>query len=65
LPHDGHLVAMAQRELTQHYPQPGWFEHDPDEIWAGRLDTAREATQRAGLQAGDITAIGITNQHES
>ena len=61
----GRVVAMAQRELTQHYPQPGWVEHDADEIWAGQLATAREALAKAGLQARDIAAIGITNQRET
>ncbi|MDP2006765.1 MAG: glycerol kinase GlpK [Rubrivivax sp.] len=61
----GQVVAMAQRELTQHYPQPGWVEHDADEIWASQLATAREALAKAGLQARDISAIGITNQRET
>lgn len=62
---DGHIVAMAQKELTQIYPQPGWVEHDPMEIWRSQLATAREALAKAGLQAGDIHAIGITNQRET
>jgi len=61
----GHIVAMAQRELTQIYPQPGWVEHDPMEIWTSQLETAREALAKAGLSAGDIRAIGITNQRET
>ena len=61
----GRIVAMAQRELTQHYPQPGWVEHDADEIWATQLATAHEALQRARLQAADIAAIAITNQRET
>jgi glycerol kinase len=61
----GRIVAMAQRELTQHFPQPGWVEHDPDEIWDSQLATAREALARAGLTARDIGAIGITNQRET
>jgi glycerol kinase len=61
----GRPVASAQQELTQHYPQPGWVEHDPDEIWASQLATAREALARAGLAARDLTAIGITNQRET
>ena len=61
----GHVVAMAQRELTQHYPQPGWVEHDADEIWDSQLATAREALAKAGLPARDIAAIGITNQRET
>ena len=61
----GRSVAMAQREFRQLYPQPGWVEHDPEEIWASQLATAQEAIARAGLQARDITAIGITNQRET
>ena len=61
----GRIVAMAQRELTQHYPQPGWVEHDPMEIWSTQLATAHEAIAKAGLKVGDIRAIGITNQRET
>ena len=61
----GRIRAMAQREFRQHYPRPGWVEHDPKEIWHSQLETAREALQRAGLQAGDIRSIGITNQRET
>ena len=61
----GRIVAMAQRELTQHYPQPGWVEHDPMDIWRDQLATAREALAQAGLSARDIRAIGITNQRET
>jgi glycerol kinase len=61
----GRIVAMAQRELRQIYPQPGWVEHDPLEIWATQLDTAREAIAKAGLKGSDIRAIGITNQRET
>ena len=61
----GRIRAMAQREFRQHYPRPGWVEHDPIEIWSSQLETAREALQRAGLQAGDIRSIGITNQRET
>ena len=62
---DGRIVAMAQRELTQHFPQPGWVEHDANEIWTTQLATAREAIAKAGLSAKDISAIGITNQRET
>ena len=61
----GAIVAMAQRELPQVYPQPGWVEHDALEIWAGQVATAQEAVKRAGIGAGDIAAIGITNQRET
>jgi glycerol kinase len=61
----GKIVAQAQRELPQIYPQPGWVEHDPMEIWRGQVATAREALATAGLKAADIRAIGITNQRET
>ncbi len=61
----GGIVAMAQQELPQMYPQPGWVEHDPAAIWRTQLATAREALARAGLQARDIHAVGITNQRET
>jgi glycerol kinase len=61
----GRIVAMAQKELTQHYPQPGWVEHDPAEIWETQLATARQALASAGLNARDVRAVGITNQRET
>ncbi|MGM9487266.1 glycerol kinase GlpK [Ideonella sp. YS5] len=61
----GRIVAMAQREFRQIYPQPGWVEHDPEEIWSSQLATAREALAQAGLAAKDLKAIGITNQRET
>jgi len=61
----GRIVAMAQREFRQIYPQPGWVEHDPKEIWATQLATAQEALARAKLKASDIASIGITNQRET
>jgi glycerol kinase len=61
----GHIVAQAQRELPQIYPQPGWVEHDPMEIWRGQLATAQEAIAQAGIRAADVRAIGITNQRET
>jgi len=62
---DGYIKAVAQREYAQHYPQPGWVEHDPAEIWATQLAVAHEAIVRAGAQSRDIKAIGITNQRET
>jgi glycerol kinase len=61
----GHPVATAQREFRQIFPQPGWVEHDADEIWASQLATARDAVAQAGLRAEHIAAIGITNQRET
>jgi len=62
---DGRIIAMAQQELPQIYPQPGWVEHDPMAIWRTQLATARDVLARAGLGARDIHAIGITNQRET
>ena len=62
---EGRIVAIAQRELPQIYPQPGWVEHDPMEIWRGQLATAREVLVKAKLEPKDIHAIGITNQRET
>ncbi|HEX7864612.1 MAG TPA: glycerol kinase GlpK [Variovorax sp.] len=62
---EGHIVAIAQKELTQIYPQPGWVEHDPMEIWRSQLATAREVLVKAKLKPADIHAIGITNQRET
>jgi glycerol kinase len=61
----GHIVAMAQREFRQIFPQPGWVEHDPEEIWQTQLATAQQALAQAKLTAKDIVAIGITNQRET
>ena len=61
----GRVVAMAQQEFPQIYPQPGWVEHDPLTLWNTQLDTARRALKQAGLIAADIRAIGITNQRET
>lgn len=61
----GQVVALAQQELPQIYPQPGWVEHDPMEIWRTQLATAREVLAKAKLKALDIRALGITNQRET
>ncbi len=61
----GAIVAMAQREFRQIFPQPGWVEHDADEIWATQFAVAQEALAKAALTARDIAAIGITNQRET
>jgi len=62
---EGSERAIAQKELRQIYPQPGWVEHDPEEIWRDQLDVARQALAKADLQAQGIAAIGITNQRET
>ena len=61
----GAIRAVAQKEFAQHFPRPGWVEHDPEEIWATQVAVAGEAIARAGIHAGDVAAIGITNQRET
>ena len=61
----GRPVASASREFKQHFPQPGWVEHDPDEIWRSQRDVAREALRSSGLKAEDMVACGIANQRET
>ncbi|MCR5674537.1 MAG: glycerol kinase GlpK [Lachnospiraceae bacterium] len=62
---DAKIVSLAQKEFQQYYPQPGWVEHNPREIWSSQLSVATEAMAQIGAQAGDIAAIGITNQRET
>jgi glycerol kinase len=59
------VVAVAQEEFPQHYPAPGWVEHDPSDLWSTVAATARAAIEKAGGDATDIAAIGITNQRET
>ena len=61
----GEIVSFAQKEFTQYFPKPGWVEHDANEIWSNQLGVAVEAMQKAGAEAADIAAIGITNQRET
>jgi len=63
--HHGRNIALAQQELHQSFPQPGWVEHDPAEIWQTQLSVARHALSQANLGPADIDAIGITNQRET
>ncbi|RGY94933.1 glycerol kinase GlpK [Clostridium sp. AM58-1XD] len=62
---DGDICSIAQKEFTQIYPQPGWVEHDPMEIWSSQLSVTMEAISEIGAKASDIAAIGITNQRET
>jgi len=62
---DGSVLASVQQEFRQIYPQPGWVEHDPEEIWSSQLATARQVLQQAGLGADQIASMGITNQRET
>lgn len=61
----GRMCAMAQKEFTQYYPQPGWVEHDAQEIFSTQLSVAQAAMEKLGASASDIAAIGITNQRET
>ncbi len=63
--HEGKIRAISQREFKQHYPQPGWVEHDPLEIWKTQEATAHEAMHQAGIHCEDVEAIGIANQRET
>ena len=62
---DMRLVATAQEEFRQHFPDSGWVEHDPNDLWSTTAGTCREVIERAGLTVADISAIGITNQRET
>lgn len=62
---NGSIVSVAQKEFTQFFPQPGWVEHDANEIWSTQLGVAAEAISKAGLTVENIAAIGITNQRET
>ena len=61
----GRIVSLAQKEIKQYYPQAGWVEHDPMELWSAQLGVAVEAMSKAGIGVEDIEAIGITNQRET
>src|SRR5688572_30419693 len=63
--HDGTVAGVAQREFPQIFPQPGWVEHDPQDIWASQIAVAAEVLGRAQVRPRDIAAIGITNQRET
>ena len=61
----GNIIYVAQKEFTQHFPKPGWVEHDPIEIWSTQAGIAAEAIAKKGLNVENIAAIGITNQRET
>ena len=63
--HEGNIISIAQKEFQQFFPQPGWVEHDPEEIWSSQVAVATEAIVKAKLKPNDIAAIGITNQRET
>jgi glycerol kinase len=61
----GEIIATAQREFPIHYPQPGWVEQDPEDIWESQSATAKDVLKQAGADASDVAAIGISNQRET
>lgn len=63
--HRGEIIAQAQSEFPQIYPQPGWVEHDPNAIWSSQLETARAALDQSRLKPERFAAIGVTNQRET
>ena len=65
LDRDGRVLGRATEEFTQHYPQPGWVEHDPEEIWRVSLEVIGAALAEAALADGELRAVGITNQRET
>ncbi len=65
LDHDGRVLGRATEEFSQYYPQPGWVEHDPEEIWRVSLNVVGVALEEAGLANGDLRAVGVTNQRET
>src|SRR6266853_883178 len=63
--HSGAIRGVAQKEFQQIFPESGWVEHDPREIWSSQLEVARAVLDKCGLKAKEVTAIGITNQRET
>jgi glycerol kinase len=63
--HSGKVVSLSQKEHAQIYPQPGWVEHDPLEIWQRTQQVIRDVLGKSGAKPGDIAAVGITNQRET
>ena len=63
--HEGEICSVAQKEFTQYFPQPGWVEHDAEEIWATQLGLMYEAMSKLNVTPADIAGIGITNQRET
>ncbi|MEK7856395.1 MAG: FGGY family carbohydrate kinase, partial [Acidobacteriota bacterium] len=61
----GQAISTAQKEFRQIFPESGWVEHDPEELWRSQLETAAQALQAAGISASDIVGIGLTNQRET
>src|SRR5688572_30785373 len=62
---DGRVLASAGHEFAQHFPEPGWVEHDPEDLFRTLVDSGREAIAKSGLSVAEIAGIGITNQRET
>ena len=65
LNHRAQIVSLEQLEFPQHYPQPGWVEHDAMDIWRTQLACAQNCLRKAGVSASEASAIGVTNQRET
>ena len=63
--HSGTIVAVAQKEFPQHFPQPGWVEHDPEDIWSSQFSVMAEVLAKSGIKTDQLVGIGITNQRET
>lgn len=63
--HSGQIIEVSQKPFEQIFPQPGWVEHDPNEIWSSQISVAAEVIAKTGVSGKEIAAIGITNQRET
>src|SRR4028118_528450 len=63
--HSGSIISVAQKEFKQYFPQPGWVEHDPEDIWSSQFSVMAEVLAKSGLKTEQLAAIGITNQRET
>ena len=63
--HSGTIVAVAQKEFPQHFPKPGWVEHDPEDIWSSQFSVMAEVLAKSGIKTDQLAGIGITNQRET
>ena len=61
----GNIIQMAQQEFTQHYPQPGWVEHNPNELFDSQAVVAAKCLRQAGITGSEVAAVGIANQRET
>ena len=63
--HAGSIASVAQKEFKQFYPQPGWVEHDPEEIWSSQFSVMAEVMAKINIKTNQVAALGITNQRET